>query len=247
LKDEFLNEIKLLYVFGDAINKNNVLIVTHDDKVFAFGDNEWGVLGFGNNRKVNELTFNEELSHKQIIDFKNDDKHVIALTIDGKVYCWGFYGLFSDLGNEKNGRKINKPQLNMYLRDEKIVDISCGSDHTIVLTNCGEVYAWGWNDWGQVGNVKIDYFEYQAKPIKVNGFNEEKVVMISCGCSHSMALTESGHVFSWGENEFGQLGLNSTDDANEPLILLLSNEIPIKKISCGSNHSLLLSRDGDIY
>jgi alpha-tubulin suppressor-like RCC1 family protein len=56
------------------------------------------------------------------------------------------------------------------------------------------VYAWGHNDNGQVGNRR--YGNFLFKPIKVRGFNDEKVVMISCGLGHSVALTESGHVFS---------------------------------------------------
>ncbi len=47
----------------------------------------------------------------------------------------------------------------------------------------------------------------QLSPIEVKGFNNERVVMISCGCYHSMALTECGHVYSWGHNLYGQLGL----------------------------------------
>ncbi len=71
--------------------------------------------------------------------------------------------------------------------------------------------------------------------------------MISCGYEHSMALTECGHAFSWGDNNNGQLGLNNMENTNKPSIVLLSNEIPIKKISCSYCHSLLLSSDGDIY
>jgi alpha-tubulin suppressor-like RCC1 family protein len=78
-----LSEIKVLYIFKN----NNALIVTNDDKVFTFGNNNNGVLVFGYNTKVNELTINEELSHKQIIDFKNSSKRVIARTIHGTVYC----------------------------------------------------------------------------------------------------------------------------------------------------------------
>ncbi len=66
-----MNEIKLLYVFKVDLDANNVFVVTNDAKVFAFGSNNWGVLGFGDNDKVNEFKINEELSHKQIIDFKN--------------------------------------------------------------------------------------------------------------------------------------------------------------------------------
>jgi alpha-tubulin suppressor-like RCC1 family protein len=245
LKEEFLNEIKLLHVFKDNFNKNNVLIVTNDDKVFAFGNNNRGVLGFGNEIEVNELTINEHLSHKQIIDFKNSFRHVIALTIGGKFYCWGCnkYGV---LGNGKNDCKICSPELNKYLSNKKIIDICCGECYTLVLTNSGEVYAWGRNEFGQIGNEKSGGNECQLIPIKVNGFNDEKVKQISCGFEHSMALTESGRVFSWGSNKSRQLGHNNKDyRVNKPSPVLLSNEI--QKISCGQYHSLLLSRDADIY
>jgi hypothetical protein len=69
--------------------------------------------------------------------------------------------------------------------------------------------------------------------------------MISCGWSHSLALTESGRVFGWGKNDCGQLGVD-VKDSNEPIIIEL-NDLKIKKISCGLAHSLLLSCDGDIY
>jgi hypothetical protein len=117
-----------------------------------------------------------------------------------------------------------------------------------VLTNCGEVYAWGSNYYEQIGNgCNSD----QLIPIKVKGFSNERVVMISCGSRHSMALTECGHVYSWGSNECGQLGIGNTAHSNEPkfVVVIVENKcnVFIEKISCGSFHSLLLSRDGYIY
>jgi hypothetical protein len=75
--------------------------------------------------------------------------------------------------------------------------------------------------------------------------------MISCGWGHSMALTECGHVYSWGSNEFGQLGIGNRVNSNEPKFVAIIDEnkcnVFIEKISCGSAHSLLLSSDGNIY
>jgi alpha-tubulin suppressor-like RCC1 family protein len=239
LEQQFLNKIKFLYIFD-----SNKFIVTEDDKVFATGSNSKGVLGFGHNNEVNEFTINEELSHKQIIDFTKSISHVIARTINGKVYCWGS-NESGVLGNGKNDYKIYKPGLIEYLNDKNIIDICCGGCHSLVLTKSGEVYAWGCNDLGQIGNGSYGFDTFQLIPIKLNGFDEEKVVMISCGKKHSMALTESGRVFSWGNNSWGQLGLEKTSEV--PSNVLINKSIPIKKISCGQLHSLMLTNDGDIY
>jgi hypothetical protein len=161
------------------------------------------------------------------------------------------YSIITFLYNELINDIWNKLDYSMelssiqYLSDKQIIDASYGCDHSLVLTNCGEVYAWGWNQFGEVGDGSNDN---QLIPIKLNAFNDEKVIQISCGYLHSMALTESGRVFSWGRNNFGQLGLNNNnEDVNKPSIVSLSNKIVIKKISCGRVHSLLLSQNGDIY
>jgi alpha-tubulin suppressor-like RCC1 family protein len=69
--------------------------------------------------------------------------------------------------------------------------------------------------------------------------------MISCGDWHSLVFTESGRVFGWGDNTFGQLGVDVMH-SSEPIIIEVDN-LKIKKISCGPLHSLLLSCDGHIY
>ncbi len=152
------------------------------------------------------------------------------------------------LGIGSQDESYPKPILNQYLNNEFVIDISCGAVHSLVLTNCGEVYVWGYNYWGQIGNGCNDN---QLIPIKVKSFNNERVVMISCGYYHSMVLTECGHVYSWGYNGYGQLGIGNTEESNEPKFVAVIDEnkcnVFIEKISCGSEHSLLLSSDGYIY
>jgi alpha-tubulin suppressor-like RCC1 family protein len=108
----------------------------------------------------------------------------------------------------------------------------CGEEHLILLTQSGKVYEYLVKD-----NERENSENYS--------FENEKIVMISCGGWHSLELTESGRVFGWGHNFYGQLGVNLMH-SSEPIITELNN-LKIKKISCGREHSLLLSCDGDIY
>jgi alpha-tubulin suppressor-like RCC1 family protein len=255
INDGFKQSVKILYVFEDydwvepkwLFKGYNVLIVTKDDKTYAFGVNTLGLLGFGHNKIVNEIQIFKELCDQQIIDFANGLHHCIARNSRGKVYCWG-WNRKGYLGIGSEDESYHKPILNQYLNNEFVIDISCGARHSLVLTSSGEVYAWGCNELGVIGNgCNSD----QLIPIKVKGFNDERVVMISCGWSYSMALTECGHVYSWGYNGFGQLGIGNAVHSNQPKFVKVIDDnecnVFIVKISCGTNHSLLLSNDGYIY
>ena len=229
--------------------KKNIILVTNEDVVYCFGRNFNGVLGFGHQNRIKSFFINQNLSDKQIIQFNNSDNHTIARTINGNIYYWG-YNRSGYLGNG-NSDEVNfhKPEINKYLLNENI-DISCGSYHTLVLTLNGEVYAWGGNYLGQIGNGLQDLNGRALKPFKVDAFHGEKIKSISCGSSHSMALTENGRVFSWGSNFFGKLGIENeekvTDNYNVPKIIKLNDGINIDRINCGKNHSLLLSREKDV-
>ncbi len=83
-------------------------------------------------------------------------------------------------------------------------------------------------------------------PIKVNGFNGEKVKSISCGEHHSLALTTNGHVFFWGYlGDKRDLTPEEHRECSEPKVIF--ENVLFEKISCGQYHCLLLSRDKNIY
>ena len=79
------------------------------------------------------------------------------------------------------------------------------------------------------------------------GIGSRKVEAIACGQISSMAVLDTGEVFSWGYNGNGQLG-NGTN-ANQPNPTKVSglNGVVIQKVVCGNAHTLLLSDDGSIY
>jgi alpha-tubulin suppressor-like RCC1 family protein len=229
LNNYFRNNIKLV-----SVSRIFIIIVTKDDRVYMIDNNLETFLVFNNNSNIEnyiESKILNELCYKGVIDFKNNINDVIARNNNGQLYCYD--------------RNRYNSQFTQYLSDKHITDICCGYAYSLVLTHCGQVYAWGQNSFGQIANPSNDS---QSIPIKLNHFNNHKVIQISCGDFHSMALTESGRVFSWGWNKFGQLGLNNNNErVNKPSIVSLSNQIAINKISCGRGHSLLLSQNGDIY
>jgi alpha-tubulin suppressor-like RCC1 family protein len=93
------------------------------------------------------------------------------------------------------------------------------------LTENGEVIAWGNNDCGSdVRDI--------CKPIKLQYFNVKKVIEISSGMYHSLALTTDGKVDSCGFNHHGQLGVLSYTSANKPLPIDMPRIFFKKKLCC---------------
>ena len=128
----------------------------------------------------------------------------------------------------------------------------------VCLTQDGKVYSWGCNDDGALGRLTestptetvVD--EYNADRIK-GSINNQKIVQISCGDSHSAALTDDGQVYVWGtfRNANGNIGLlkeNCTERFPVHLKFPFTNEKPtIIKITSGNNHLCCLSSDGRIF
>ena len=243
LSNELKKIIKRLYVFDD--NKGyNVLFVTINDKVFGFGSNNFGVCGYGYEMVVNEPQIIPELCDKSVQHFYNGIAFALALTSDNTVYGWGDNEL-GQLGiHVISANKAFKPTIIESLNGLNIIQISCGSAHTLVLTSDGVVYGFGWNEFGQIGcgnelGNKISVIvELESLP---------KLKSIHCSFGQSFVVTDNGLVYSWGHNTWCQLGheLERNECVFEPkLIKNLSN---ITSICSSNTNTYFLAKDGNIY
>ncbi|XP_076243017.1 RCC1 and BTB domain-containing protein 1-like isoform X2 [Calliopsis andreniformis] len=158
----------------------------------------------------------------------------------GKVYSWGNYRSESTIVDTQT----MSPTIIKYdAEDECIIDIACGYSHSLALTNCGQVYAWGENSSGQVGG-KISGPQYQPKKVSINN----EVICISCTALSSVTVTDNGEVYSWGCNHSGQLGIgNIANQVNYPCKVESLTGVIIKKVVCGYAHTLALSDKGALY
>lgn len=83
--------------------------------------------------------------------------------------------------------------------------VSCGSSHTVTVTNTGQVFTWGKGSDGQLG---LGDLNSQWAPCQVKFGGSTRVISAECGVSHTVCLTDTGSLFSFGSNEYGQLGLS---------------------------------------
>ena len=117
--------------------------------------------------------------------------------------------------------------------------IAAGLWHTLCVTVDGHIYAFGGNQFGQLGTGS-DQPETLPKQLEASRFENKHSSMVSCGARHSALLTEDGHLFTWGWNKYGQLGLGDSTDRNVPCQVLIAGCRP-RNVACGWWHTLLVA------
>lgn len=117
----------------------------------------------------------------------------------------------------------------------KIVDIACGMEHFILLTDLGFVYSCGCNKYGQLGLGRNgDRIGFTKVPIN------EEIIKIAVGSNHSVLLSKEGNAYSFGENYEGQLGLGDMGHRDIPTLVSIKD---VKYIACGDYTTIFLSDD----
>ena len=90
-----------------------------------------------------------------------------------------------------------------------VASVSCGNQHSLILTSSGSILAFGRNMDGQLG---ISSRKDAKLPTLVNGLKDDIIVEIACGSDYSLAMSEAGSVFVWGGNSGGQHGKPPLED-----------------------------------
>ncbi|XP_066581210.1 RCC1 and BTB domain-containing protein 1-like isoform X2 [Prorops nasuta] len=244
IDQKFISQIHMVVVYGNLGNES--LMVTKDGTVYAIGNNTSRCLGTGDSlsslhpRKVEALCGKGPIKTFAF----GIGPHVLALMVNGEVYSWGF-NAYCQLGNGTTNEGLTPSLITTNLSGKIVVDIACGSHHSLALTDKGELYAWGYNNYGQVGS---GLNSNQSTPRKINSnLSERKIVSIACGQLSCMAVTENGEVYGWGGNAAGQIGNGTFTNQLTPCKVIGLMGVVIEKIVCGYSHTLALSDGGVIY
>ena len=250
IKDDDLKLfIKLFYVFKtynetSKIWSSNVLFVTIDDKVFGFGQNNYGVCGQGNNKRIEDPVIIDELCDKSVKEFYNGFDFVLCLTNNNELFSWGMND-HGQLGIESVNKNaiFHWPQL-ITLINVKIVQVCCGDRHSLLLSEEGVVYGWGYNMYGQTG-IGQEGEEVINLPRK--WIIDSKIEKIHCSRYKSFAITESGRLYCCGINDKKQSGSNLKVDESGLTLQLHDNIENIESFFTSNNNTYFLTKDGDVY
>eukprot|EP00400_MALV-I_sp_L67-5_P000454 gene454-111_t len=135
-------------------------------------------------------------------------------------YSWGW----NDRATLGQGHQnpVTKPSRVVGLQGVHIVQVAAGGRHAVALSN----------EYNQCDSV---------------GGGRDLTVPSRWGAFHNLALTSSGAVFSWGINDYGQLGNGTTSNSKVPILVEGLQDVSIRDVACGGWHSVAVTDGGKIF
>ncbi len=231
-KDYFLT------VYPEILNSlgNSGLIVSPE--LWSWGYNFYGGLGLNDTttRSTPVKIFLQSGNWKSISASNN---YSAAIKTDGTLWMWGS-GSVGKLGvNDTTSRSTPVTTL---LGGTNWKSIACGTNHAVALKTDGTLWSWGFNNKGVMG---VNDTTQRNTPVTtlLGGTNWKS---ISAGGDYTVALKTDGTLWSWGGNDFGQLGVNDITQRNTPVTTLLGGT-NWKSTACGNFHTVAIKTDGSLW
>jgi len=176
----------------------HALFLDEDGFVYALGDNANGQLGLGD---TEQRTVPERVPGlPRITRIAAGAFHSMAIDANGALWSWGDNATWQQANGTTND--VLAPAQIGGLGGVVVFDAVGGWGHTLVLSNQGNIYGWGWNTAAQLGiGNQVD----QPAPVFIIG----GAIAIATTYIAGAAISNLGGAFTWGSNAFGQLGINS--------------------------------------
>ncbi|KAM8822261.1 putative E3 ubiquitin-protein ligase HERC3, partial [Synchiropus picturatus] len=161
------------------------------------------------------------------------DDSLVLLSRSGRVFCL-----------DPSVAPLS-PRLLQNLSSVAVTQLSCGGQHSVALTSDRQVYVWGRNGSGQLGQGAGGPEVRSPEPLRA--LSSVPVVQVAAGGTQSFCLSVSGAVLGWGGNQCGQLGLGDTTDRLTPTLVKALDTKKTIQICCGRRHTAVLTKDGAVF
>jgi alpha-tubulin suppressor-like RCC1 family protein len=205
------------------------MALLEDGTVWTWGHNGQGQLGNGTTVEIFNPVMVSNL--KGVTAIAAGIRHCLALLDDGTVWAWGNNNV-GQLGDGTNTAR-STPVRVMNIANVKAISAGhtgeADQSFCMALLNDGTVWAWGYNDSGQLGDGT---YNTSNKPTEVSNLAGTAVKAIAAGGWHAVALLQDGSIWTWGRNQYGQLGDGTNTNRNRPGKVV--NVTGIKVIDAGA-------------
>ena len=238
--------------------------INNDGTLFVNGDNIFGQLGM-NSKEIDykDLTKHNFFNGYDIALINNSSingHHCFIYTWDNKLYGFGYNKKHQIAKPDENARKKQhiflKPELLRCDFDSILVQIACGDRHTLFLTKNGNVYGTGANNSGQL--IKITYAteeEYLASlcdnlynhKIHRKILDNNDIKRIGCCKESSYVMDNNDVLFSFGDNEYGQLGIQNIYAETTYNKNRVHDGKKLKTFDCGELHIGILTDNNHVW
>ncbi|XP_067431216.1 probable E3 ubiquitin-protein ligase HERC1 isoform X5 [Thunnus thynnus] len=206
--------------------------VTNDGELYTWGEGDFGRLGHSDSQSRNVPTLVKDISG--VGQVACGSSHTIAVAQDGRT-VWSFGG--GDNGKLGHGdtNRVYRPKVIEALHGFIIRKVCAGSQSSLALTSAGQVFAWGCGSCLGCGSSETT----SLRPRFIEDLGITKIIDISCGDSHCLALSHENEVYAWGNNTMGQCGQGHTSTPiTKPKKVLGLEGVSIQQITAGTSHSL---------
>lgn len=167
--------------------------------------------------------------------------HTAYVDEHGTLWTWGsnqegqLGAETQETGVDREGNQVAVSGTSLAVLED-VRSVAAGGDFTVALKTDGTLWAWGGNDYGQMGNGTV---VSAAQPVQVL----DQVTAVSAGDYHVAAIRADGTLWTWGDNLYGQLGDGTRDSVSAPHQVLADVRFAVM----GDYHAAAISTDGTLY
>lgn len=233
-----------LEVANIAVGGRHSLVVTVTGEVYTCGNNDYGQLGREGSQTRLEVV--AALGQYSIQEAACGADHCLAIDQWGSLFSWGS-DRQGQLGHNQGMDTLRLPRLVKSLGTVRVTAVAAGLEHSAALTDTGSVYTWGGNGSGQLGLGDNKETRLVFSPRLVDCLAGIPLSGLACGGNHTMVVSCSGAIFSWGANVQGQLGLGDLDNRSWPTQITTLRNQKVKCLRAGQEHSVALTLDGGVF
>jgi len=287
---EALKDVRIKMV-GSGQEAAHVVVVDESGQAWSWGNNEFGQLGQGDNRhrRLPTPVSGTGPGGATIVAVSLGMRHTLLLTSRGDVLACGdnsdgqcaqgemktknVTGKVQEEIEVCTVKSLNVPTAINY-PGPPVIKVSAGKEFSMLLDVEGCVWAFGCQEFGQLGNgtdgsynsanskVKMRYagisqpqkisrvYERDSKTKKTKMMQMMRIKDISAGSHHGAMVDELGKVFSWGAGAYGRTGLGEPMDTHTP-VWMQSLDHPrgkIDNVMCGLTMTILWGKTaGSIF